>query len=94
MVLLDDIHKHISANKSLNPNDSTSSTIKTPPFRRIDGESTNDDTDIEEGIVHGYAIQHAIPSGFVLPNNQANQYDLNFNKNDYHHQAVAGNKAG
>lgn len=66
--------------------------ITPPPFRRIDGESAGDISDIEEGVVRGFAVQHAIPSGFVLPNNHSNHLHNDFD--DYYQQNVAGNKAG
>lgn len=85
LALLDDVYKQIRAD---------SSTMKhandTPPFRRIDGTSMHADNDVEVGVASGYAIQHAIPSGFVPPQNHANDNDFE----PHHRYAVAGNKAG
>lgn len=61
-----------------------------PPFRRIDTTPVNLDNDDEIGIASGYAIQHPIPSGFVPPQNHANDIDYD----NSHTIPVAGNKAG
>lgn len=92
-VLLDDIQKQISADMSLNGDGNETYFVKPPPFRRIDGDSTSDIGDIEEGVVRGFAIQHATPSGFVLPNNHSNHLQNDFD-GEYYQQNVAGNKAG
>lgn len=75
MDLLNDIHKHIMQN---------SSSDSSPPFRRIDDTAANSESadkhDYEEGIVRGYAVHHPAPSGFVLPNNHANDMDYTINQ--------------
>lgn len=90
-MLLDDIQNQIATDKS-SVNGSETGPVKTPPFRRIDGEAASDG-DVEEGVVRGFAIQQAIPSGFVLPNNHTNHLSNDFD-GDYYHQPIAGNKAG
>ncbi|XP_031631439.1 uncharacterized protein LOC116345865 [Contarinia nasturtii] len=84
LALLDDVYKQIKADnltmKNLN---------ETPPFRRIDGASVSGDNEYEVGVASGYAIQHPIPSGFVPPQNHANDIDYE----NFHRYAVAGNKA-
>lgn len=81
MDLLNDIQQHIKSNSSAPP----------PPFRRIDDSMGNDNgsdkQEYEEGIVRGYAFQHPAPSGFVLPNNHANDLEYNL-------QQVADSKTG
>lgn len=64
---------------------------ETPPFRRIDGSSVSGDNEYEVGVASGYAIQHPIPSGFVPPQNHANDIDY---ENYHRYATVAGNKAG
>lgn len=65
-----------------------------PPFRRIDPAPSNtehEDAEEEEvGVASGFAIQNPIPSGFVPPQNHANDIDYDY----YQRYAVAGNKAG
>lgn len=85
LALLDDVYKQIRADSSV-----VKQANGTPPFRRIDGTSMNADSDVEVGVASGYAIQHAIPSGFVSPQNHANDNDFE----PHHRYAVAGNKAG
>lgn len=92
-MLLDDIQKQIATDHLSSSTSNATELVKTPPFRRIDGEPMADHGDIEEGVVRGFAIQHAIPSGFVLPTNHSNHLSSDFDT-DYLHQAVAGNKAG
>lgn len=89
LALLDDIHKQIKANNV----SAFLSGAQGPPFRRIDAAlAGNGNTENEEevGVASGYAIQHSIPSGFVTPQNHANDID---NEN-YQRYSVAGNKAG
>lgn len=83
---LDDIYQHI------NSNGSTSGGTKNPPFRRIDGSNSNDESEYEEGTVTGYAVQHPVPSGFVR--RPANHLNENENQESLLQQSIAGNKAG
>lgn len=92
-VLLDDIQNQIATDQLSPADGNVTGFVKTPPFRRIDGEPIPEHGDIEEGVVRGFAIQHAVPSGFVLPNNHSNHLGSDFEP-DYYQQAVAGNKAG
>lgn len=60
--------------------------IKSPPFRRIDSgtvpASDENESEYEEGTVSGYAVQHAMPSGFVRPRPENHQYAANSNENN------------
>lgn len=89
VALLDDVYKQIKAN-----NMSTTAVVNEaqqgPPFRRIDATQINLENDDEVGVASGYAIQHPIPSGFVPPQNHAN----NIGYDHSHSLPVAGNKAG
>lgn len=82
---LDDIFRHIKANGS-----SGVDFLKSPPFRRIDSgvASTSDENEneYEEGTVSGYAVQHAMPSGFVRPRPENHQNDIQYatNNNNNH----------
>lgn len=63
--------------------------VKSPPFRRIDSgnaASAPDDNEgeYEEGTVSGYAVQHAMPSGFVRPRPDNNQNDPQYITNNNH----------
>lgn len=81
--MLDDVHRQINSRgrtKNVKGNSS---------FRRIDGTTQISDDEYELGVVKGYAVQHPSPSGFVLPQNHANDFDFE----SYKH-AIAGNKAG
>lgn len=88
LALLDDVYRQIRANNSTM--ESGGEIPHEPPFRRIDTASINNDNEEEVGIASGYAIQHPAPSGFVRPQNHANDIDYD----NYNKFAVAGNKAG
>lgn len=64
--------------------------IKSPPFRRIDSSGTTSEeieNEYEDGTVSGYAVQHAIPSGFVSPRPENHQNVPQFANNYYPQEA-------
>lgn len=90
MALLDDVYKQIKMNNASNTFLDHDDVYPEPPFRRIDPALANSEHDEEVGVASGYAIQSPIPSGFVPPQNHANDID----DDHYQRYAVAGNKAG
>lgn len=97
MALLDDIYKQIRVNNASGTSLYGKDAHPEPPFRRIDPSTTNTEhieeisgDDEEVGVASGYAIQNPIPSGFVPPQNHANDIDYD----NLQRYAVAGNKAG
>lgn len=97
MALLDDIYKQIRVNNASGAFLHGNGTHPEPPFRRIDPALANAEhtaaegaEDEEVGVASGFAIQNPIPSGFVPPQNHANDIDDEV----YQRYAVAGNKAG
>lgn len=81
--MLDDVHRQINSRGNSKNVEGNSS------FRRIDGTTQISDDEYELGVAKGYAVQHPSPSGFVLPQNHANDFDYE----SYKH-TIAGNKAG
>lgn len=92
VALLDDVYKQIRANNvTASLMDESHQEASHPPFRRIDATSVNgEEGEHEVGVASGYAIQHPIPSGFVPPQNHANEIDFDSSQR----YSVAGNKAG
>lgn len=90
MALLDDVYKQIKVNNASDTFLDRDDAHPEPPFRRIDPASINSENEEEVGVASGYAIQNPIPSGFVPPQNHANDIDFDH----YQRYAVAGNKAG
>lgn len=91
MALLDDVYKQIKVNNASGAFlDDGEDVHPEPPFRRIDPAPASAEHDEEVGVASGYAIQNPIPSGFVPPQNHANDIDFD----NYQRFAVAGNKAG
>lgn len=90
VALLDDVYKQIKLNNASDTFLDGEDTHSEPPFRRIDPALASNEHDEEVGVASGYAIQNPIPSGFVPPQNHANDIDLD----NFQRYAVAGNKAG
>lgn len=89
VALLDDVYKQIKVNNASGTFWDDENNPK-PPFRRIDPAPISAEHDEEVGVASGYAIQNPAPSGFVPPQNHANDIDFD----NYQRFAVAGNKAG
>lgn len=89
VALLDDVYKQIKVNNASGTFLDGDGAHPEPPFRRIDPPASSEH-DEEFGVASGYAIHNPTPSGFVPPQNHAN--DIEFD--NYQRYAVAGNKAG